>query len=98
MINGSKIIFLMSIVHISNIRSQDIPSTGSVGFVIYFMCFRLTLSSYTFASNTINHTTSLREMSLDLLTWEFRLAGGLFYTSGVLFFALDHWYPWTHAV
>ena len=26
------------------------------------------------------------------------LAGGLFYTSGVLFFALDHWYPWTHAV
>ncbi len=26
------------------------------------------------------------------------LAGGLFYTFGVLFFALDHWYPWTHAV
>ena len=26
------------------------------------------------------------------------LAGGLFYTSGVVFFALSRWYAWTHAV
>ncbi|MCW8841594.1 MAG: hemolysin III family protein [Gammaproteobacteria bacterium] len=26
------------------------------------------------------------------------LAGGLFYTMGVSFFILDHWYPWAHAI
>lgn len=26
------------------------------------------------------------------------LAGGLLYTSGVVFFVLDHWYPWAHGV
>jgi len=26
------------------------------------------------------------------------LAGGLFYTTGVLFFILDHWYPWCHGI
>jgi hemolysin III len=26
------------------------------------------------------------------------IAGGVFYTSGVIFFALDSWYPWCHGV
>lgn len=26
------------------------------------------------------------------------LAGGIFYSAGVLFFILDHWYPWCHGV
>ena len=26
------------------------------------------------------------------------IAGGIFYTSGVVFFALDSWYPWCHGV
>ena len=26
------------------------------------------------------------------------LAGGIFYTSGILFFVLDHWYPWCHGI
>lgn len=26
------------------------------------------------------------------------IAGGIFYTSGVVFFILDHWYPWAHGV
>jgi hemolysin III len=26
------------------------------------------------------------------------LAGGVFYTSGILFFVLDHWYPWCHGI
>jgi len=26
------------------------------------------------------------------------LAGGIFYTSGVVFYVLDHWYPWCHGV
>lgn len=26
------------------------------------------------------------------------LAGGLFYTTGILFFILDHWYPWCHGI
>ena len=26
------------------------------------------------------------------------LAGGIFYTSGVVFFALDNWYPWCHGI
>jgi len=32
--------------------------------------------------------------------WGFRwlLAGGIFYTSGIVFYILDHWYPWCHGV
>lgn len=26
------------------------------------------------------------------------LAGGIFYTSGIVFFILDHWYPWCHGI
>jgi hemolysin III len=26
------------------------------------------------------------------------LAGGIFYTSGILFFVLAHWYPWCHGI
>lgn len=26
------------------------------------------------------------------------LAGGIFYTSGIVFFALDRWYPWCHEI
>ena len=26
------------------------------------------------------------------------IAGGLFYTSGIVFYALDSWYPWCHGV
>lgn len=26
------------------------------------------------------------------------LAGGLLYTLGVVFFVLDHWYPWAHGI
>lgn len=26
------------------------------------------------------------------------LAGGIFYTSGVAFYVLDHWYPWAHGI
>ncbi|MGC1952073.1 MAG: hemolysin III family protein [Gammaproteobacteria bacterium] len=26
------------------------------------------------------------------------LTGGIFYTSGVIFFVLDHWYPWCHGI
>jgi len=26
------------------------------------------------------------------------LAGGIFYTTGVVFFVLDHWYPWCHGI
>lgn len=26
------------------------------------------------------------------------LAGGLLYTGGVVFFVLDHWYPWAHSL
>jgi hemolysin III len=26
------------------------------------------------------------------------IAGGIFYTSGVVFFALDSWYPWCHGI
>lgn len=26
------------------------------------------------------------------------LAGGVFYTTGVVFFILDHWYPWCHGI
>ena len=26
------------------------------------------------------------------------LAGGIFYTSGIVFFLLDRWYPWCHGI
>jgi hemolysin III len=26
------------------------------------------------------------------------IAGGIFYTSGVVFFVLDNWYPWCHGI
>lgn len=26
------------------------------------------------------------------------LVGGIFYTSGVVFYAFDHWYPWCHGI
>jgi hemolysin III len=26
------------------------------------------------------------------------IAGGVFYSSGVIFFALDSWYPWCHGI
>jgi hemolysin III len=26
------------------------------------------------------------------------LAGGIFYTSGIVFFVLDHWHPWFHGI
>ncbi len=26
------------------------------------------------------------------------VAGGVFYTSGIVFFVLDHWYPWCHGI
>ncbi|MEN8130467.1 MAG: hemolysin III family protein [Pseudomonadota bacterium] len=26
------------------------------------------------------------------------LVGGIFYTSGIVFFVLDHWYPWCHGI
>ncbi|MDZ7752369.1 MAG: hemolysin III family protein [Gammaproteobacteria bacterium] len=30
--------------------------------------------------------------------FQWLLAGGLSYTLGVVFYALDHWYPWAHGV
>ena len=35
-------------------------------------------------------------LSLGSLTW--LIVGGVFYTSGIVFFALDSWYPWCHGV
>ena len=35
-------------------------------------------------------------LSAASLVW--LIAGGIFYTSGVVFFALDSWYPWCHGV
>ena len=32
----------------------------------------------------------------DSLAW--LIAGGVFYTAGVLFYALDSWYPWCHGI
>jgi hemolysin III len=32
----------------------------------------------------------------DSLAW--LIAGGVFYTAGVLFYALDRWYPWCHGI
>lgn len=30
--------------------------------------------------------------------FQWLLTGGLFYTLGVVFFILDHWYPWAHVI
>jgi hemolysin III len=35
-------------------------------------------------------------LSPESLAW--LIAGGIFYTSGVIFFVLDHWYPWGHGI
>ncbi len=32
------------------------------------------------------------------LGFYFLLAGGLIYTVGVIFYVLDHWYPWCHGI
>jgi hemolysin III len=40
--------------------------------------------------------TFLAALSPESLTW--LIAGGVFYTSGVIFFALDSWYPWCHGI
>ena len=32
------------------------------------------------------------------LAFYFLLSGGLIYTAGVVFYVLDHWYPWCHGV
>jgi hemolysin III len=26
------------------------------------------------------------------------VAGGIFYTTGIVFYVLDHWYPWSHGI
>ena len=38
----------------------------------------------------------LSALSTATLGW--LIAGGVFYTSGVVFFALDSWYPWCHGI
>lgn len=38
----------------------------------------------------------LAALSAQSLAW--LIAGGVFYTSGVVFFALDSWYPWCHGI
>jgi len=38
----------------------------------------------------------LAALSSQSLGW--LIAGGVFYTSGVIFFALDSWYPWCHGI
>lgn len=38
----------------------------------------------------------LGALSRGSLAW--LIAGGIFYTSGVVFFALDSWYPWCHGI
>jgi len=40
--------------------------------------------------------TFLALLSPQCLGW--LIAGGVFYTSGVIFFALDSWYPWCHGI
>jgi len=30
--------------------------------------------------------------------FQWLVAGGVFYTSGIVFFILDHWYPWCHGI
>jgi hemolysin III len=36
--------------------------------------------------------------SLPVTGFQWLLAGGILYTVGVIFFVLDHWYPWAHGV
>lgn len=36
--------------------------------------------------------------SLSEMGFAFLLAGGIVYTSGVIFYVLDHWYPWCHEI
>ncbi len=36
--------------------------------------------------------------ALPPLGFRWLLAGGIFYTSGIVFFILDHWYPWCHGI
>lgn len=31
-------------------------------------------------------------------SFDWVLAGGLLYTGGIVFFVLDHWYPWCHGI
>lgn len=38
----------------------------------------------------------LSALSAESLAW--LIAGGVFYTSGVIFFVLDNWYPWCHGI
>lgn len=38
-------------------------------------------------------TTSMSELG-----FYFLLAGGIVYTVGVVFYVLDHWYPWCHGI
>lgn len=36
--------------------------------------------------------------ALSVASMGWLIAGGIFYTSGVVFFALDKWYPWCHGI
>ncbi len=36
--------------------------------------------------------------ALSLASMGWLIAGGIFYTTGVVFFILDNWYPWCHGV
>lgn len=36
--------------------------------------------------------------SLSEIGFNFLLAGGIVYTTGVIFYVLDHWYPWCHEI
>lgn len=38
------------------------------------------------------------QQALPAAGFDWLLAGGLFYTTGVVFFALSHWFAWAHAV
>jgi hemolysin III len=37
-------------------------------------------------------------LALSPASMDWLIAGGVFYTSGVIFFVLDKWYPWCHGV
>ena len=51
-------------------------------------------------AETREFVTSTRQLEADFTTSaeSWLLAGGLFYTLGVVFFILDHWYPWAHVI
>jgi hemolysin III len=36
--------------------------------------------------------------ALPLVGFRWLLVGGIFYTSGIVFYVLDHWYPWCHGI